>query len=62
MVAVLIIFSSFLLFSQTLARYQHDEARLREALKNADTANEAKTHFLATVSHEIRTPLNAVRA
>jgi signal transduction histidine kinase len=26
----------------------------------ADTANEAKTNFLATMSHELRTPLNAV--
>ena len=33
---------------------------LEEAKKNADSANKAKTHFLATMSHDIRTPLNAI--
>ena len=49
-----------LLFNRDVTRQQRDEARLREALNDADAANEAKTQFLATVSHEIRTPLNAV--
>jgi signal transduction histidine kinase/AmiR/NasT family two-component response regulator len=34
------------------------EAQERE--RAAEAANQAKTHFLATVSHEIRTPLNGV--
>ncbi len=31
-----------------------------EALKRAEEASAAKSHFLATMSHELRTPLNAI--
>jgi signal transduction histidine kinase/DNA-binding response OmpR family regulator/HPt (histidine-containing phosphotransfer) domain-containing protein len=35
-------------------------AELRVATEKAETANKAKSSFLATMSHEIRTPMNAI--
>lgn len=39
---------------------KHAEAKLSDALSQADAANESKSAFLANMSHEIRTPLTAI--
>jgi len=37
-----------------------NEEKLESLLKQANSANQAKSDFLSTISHEIRTPLNGV--
>ena len=43
-----------------IGEMKNTETQLRHAMAAAETANEAKSVFLATMSHEIRTPLNGV--
>ena len=43
-----------------LTAEKHSQQILKDALLNAQKANEAKKEFLSHISHELRTPINAV--
>ncbi len=46
------------LYDRTLEMRRNHQ--LQEALNSAETANKAKTSFLANMSHDFRTPMNAI--
>jgi signal transduction histidine kinase len=58
-------FIGLLLFQNRVIARAHKDlgalaADLRQAKDVAETANQAKSRFLANISHELRTPLNAI--
>ncbi len=46
--------------NENLVELKQKEDELKQTMKKAEAANEAKSQFLATMSHEIRTPLNGI--
>ena len=49
------------LFIGSLRRLERSNEALRRSEAQANSANQAKTEFLAAISHELRTPLTSIR-
>lgn len=46
--------------TEVFSKERKTKAQLSRALKEAESANEAKSEFMTKMSHEMRTPLNAI--
>ncbi|TPQ27193.1 response regulator [Methylomonas koyamae] len=48
------------LLLQEIDEHKKTDSKLQQAMKLADSANQAKSRFLSSMSHEIRSPLNSI--
>ncbi len=51
---------AYILWATDISDNKEIEARLEQAVEEADAAAEVKSNFLATMSHEIRTPMQTI--
>lgn len=52
--------SHFVAIHEDITERKLSELRMRDAMRQAEVANRAKSELLANMSHELRTPLNAI--